>query len=161
MLLRQLTNADATSFRALRLAGLKAHPDGFGSSWEEESEQPLSWFGDTLRNCFVTGCEQGSALVGIAGFVRSERLKTKHRGTLWGMYVAPEARGQGVGAALVQQIIGHAKNRVEELNLTVAAQNSSAIKLYKRMGFVRIGLDPRALKIAGAYVDEVSMRLVF
>lgn len=161
MLVRQLTNADATSFRALRLAGLKAHPDAFGSSWEEESEQPLSWFADTLRDSYVTGCENGGALVGIAGFLHSERLKTKHRGTLWGMYVAPEARGQGVGAALVQQLIGHAKNTVEELNLTVAAQNLSAIKLYESMGFVRTGIDPRALKIAGAYVDEVSMRLVF
>jgi RimJ/RimL family protein N-acetyltransferase len=34
------------------------------------------------------------------------------------------------------------------------------MKLYESMGFVRNGLDPRALKIAGEYVDEVSMRLV-
>jgi ribosomal protein S18 acetylase RimI-like enzyme len=160
MLVRQLTNADAASFRALRLAGLRDHPDAFGSSWEEEAAQPLSWFADTLRDGYVIGCETDSALVGIAGFFRGERLKTRHRGTLWGMYVAPEARGQGVGSALVQHIIGHAQNTVEELNLTVAAHNQSAMKLYESMGFVRNGLDPRALKIAGEYVDEVSMRLV-
>ena len=160
MLVRQLKTADAASFRALRLAVLKDHPDAFGPSLEEESEQPLSFFVFKQKTAYEIGCETDSALVGIAGFSRGERLKTRHRGTLWGMYAAPESRGHGFGAALVQQIIGHAKSTVEELNLTVAAHNQSAIKLYERMGFVRIGLDPHALKIAGAYVDEVSMRLV-
>jgi ribosomal protein S18 acetylase RimI-like enzyme len=160
MLVRRLTEADASAFKALRLAGLQAHPDAFGSSWEEEVAHPQSWFVDTLRGGYVAGCEAHETLLGMAGFLRGDRLKTKHRGTLWGMCVAPEARGLGVGAALVRQIIEEAKGMVEELNLTVAAHNEAALKLYDRLGFVRSGLDPHALKVGDRYVDEVLMRLV-
>lgn len=160
MRLRQLTSADAIAFQALRLTGLRERPDAFTASWEEEAEQPLSWFADTLRDGHVVGCEMGGNLVGMAGFVRGDRLKTKHRGTLWGVYVGREARGHGVGVALVQKIIQHAKTVVEELNLTVASHNHSALKLYESMGFVRTGIEPHALKIDRLYVDEVTMRLV-
>jgi ribosomal protein S18 acetylase RimI-like enzyme len=161
LLIRRLTGTDARTFREVRLAGLQAHPDAFGSSWEEEAEHPPSWFEERVQNGYVAGCELDGALVGVAGLYRGDRLKTRHRGTLWGMYVAPQARRRGVGAELVQDIIDAARGTVEELNLTVAAHNEPAIRLYRRFGFADLGLDPHALKIGDAYVDEMLMRLAF
>ncbi len=78
---------------------------------------------------------------------------------VWGMYVEPDGRRLGVGKLLLNVIVAHAKTEVEDLTLTVASQNEPAINLYRRFGFVEYGLDPRALKVDGVYIDEVLMRL--
>jgi ribosomal protein S18 acetylase RimI-like enzyme len=55
---------------------------------------------------------------------------------LVGMYVSGEARGHGVGAALVHAVIGWARERkAEGLGLWVTATNAAAISLYRRCGF--------------------------
>ena len=161
MIVRRLTQSDAETYRQIRLEGLKAHPDAFGSSWAEEVAHPLTWFRDKLRSEYVAGFEHQGALAGVCGLHRNDRLKTKHRATLWGMYVSPEARHTGAGACLMHDIVETARQTVEELNLTVAAHNEPAIRLYRRSGFVEIGLDPHALKIGSTYIDEVLMRLAF
>ncbi len=61
----------------------------------------------------------------------------------------------------MHDIVETARQTVEELDLTVAAHNEPAIRLYRRFGFVQIGLDPHALKIGSTYIDEVMMRLAF
>jgi ribosomal protein S18 acetylase RimI-like enzyme len=161
LILRRLSEADASIYRQIRLEGLETHPDAFGSSWEEEIARPLPWFGSTLESGYVAGCERNGALVGVAGLHRSDGLKTKHRGMLWGMYVSPGARGSGAGGSLVQHIVETARRTLEELNLKVAAHNEPAIRLYRRFGFAEIGVDPHALKIGSTYVDELMMRLAF
>ena len=57
--------------------------------------------------------------------------------------VAPEYRRNGIGAELVTQLISRLqKNDVTCLTLEVRVSNSSAIALYKRMGFVEVGRRP-------------------
>ncbi|WP_156963926.1 hypothetical protein [Muricoccus aerilatus] len=34
---RHLSTSDVAEYRDLRLAGLQAHPEAFGASWEEEA----------------------------------------------------------------------------------------------------------------------------
>ncbi len=161
VIVQRLSETDAQAFQTLRLFALKSQPDAFGSSWEEEANRPLSWFSDTLRAGYVVGAKIDGLLVGTAGLYRGDRLKTKHRATLWGMYVAPTTRHQGVGATLVREVIDEARGTVEELHLTVGASNNAALKLYETLGFVRFGFDAHALKIGDRYVDEVMMRLAF
>lgn len=157
--IRRLTGPDAEAFRRLRLVALQAHPDAFGSSVEEESPLPVAWFAERLDGGFVVGALQDNALVGVAGLHRNDRLKTRHRGVLWGMYVAPDARGLGVGAALAARVIEEARTDLEALDLTVAAHNAAAIRLYRSAGFEEIGRQARALKIGDGYVDEALMSL--
>lgn len=161
MIVEQLNEAEAIAFRELRLTALKLHPDAFGSSWEEEIARPLTWFATTLREGCVVGAKLDEELLGIAGLRRADGLKTRHRATLWGMYVSPTARRQGIGAGLVRFVIEKARDQVEDLNLTVAAHNRDAISLYEAFGFVIDGVDKRALKVEGVYIDEVLMRLAF
>lgn len=157
--LRRLTPDDAESYRAIRLEGLQSRPDAFGSSWAEEREKPLAAFAARLEgNAVWGGWADGHAdLAGVAGLMVPTSAKLRHIGTLWGMFVRPAARGQGLGALLVQRVIDEAAGRVEELRLTVVTTNEAAVRLYTRLGFEQYALDPRALKIDGRYYDEILM----
>lgn len=157
---RRLTGKDAAAFQELRLKGLRDHPDAFGSSFEEEVDRSLETVAEALDARFVAGCEQDGALVGIGGIRRGDSAKTRHRAVVWGLYVDQDARGLGAGALLLSTLIDHARGRVEDVSLTVAAHNEAALRLYRRFGFVEYGLDPRALKLGTDYVDERLMRLV-
>ncbi|MDO9336534.1 MAG: N-acetyltransferase [Caulobacter sp.] len=156
---RRLRGDDAGAYQALRLAGLRLHPDAFGSSWEEEADRPLATTAEALEANYVAGCEQAGALIGIAGLRRATSVKTRHRGVIWGIYVDPAARGQGVGERLIAAVIEQARGQVEDLLLTVSAHNATAIALYRRFGFEDYGLDRRSLKIGDGYVDELLMKL--
>jgi ribosomal protein S18 acetylase RimI-like enzyme len=52
---------------------------------------------------------------------------------IFGVWVAPEARGKGVGRLLVSALLDRARDR--ELKLCVAETSRAARRLYERMGF--------------------------
>ena len=158
--LRRLQASDAAGFREVRLEGLKAHPEAFLSPWEDEVDKPTSWWVERLERYTVVGGWVGSSpLAGVAGLRVEDRIELRRKGVLWGMYVRPQARGTGLAAALVREVIGHARTRVEELGLTVTASNAAARRLYTAAGFREYGLGRRALKIGSEYHDEVLMSL--
>ncbi|MCJ2035820.1 GNAT family N-acetyltransferase [Methylobacterium sp. J-068] len=136
--IRRLGPHDAAAFRALRLDGLARHPEAFGASWEVESRQPLAWFTATLEGQAVFGawCGQGE-LVGVAGLYVPEAPKLRHKGTLWGVFVSPAARGTGIGSGLIAAVLGHASAWVEDVALSVGATNQEAIRRYEAAGFAR------------------------
>jgi len=159
--IRRLSTSDAAAYRDLRLGSLRAHPEAFGASWEEEATQPLSWFEDKLDRNVIFGGGTATALVlcGVVGFYVPDSAKQRHKGVLWGMFVQPQARGTGLGPALVARVLEHARQTVEEVRLTVVLTNAAAIRLYERAGFERYGLERRALKVGNDYHDEVLMAL--
>ena len=159
--IRRLSLTDAVAYRDLRLAGLRAHPEAFGASWEEEAAHPLEWFEDRLDANAIFGGEQTAAMAlrGVVGFYVPNGAKQRHKGVLWGMFIQPEARGTGLGRSLVARVLEYARQTVEEVRLTVVATNAAAIRLYEHAGFERYGLEQRALKISNDYHDEVLMAL--
>jgi RimJ/RimL family protein N-acetyltransferase len=157
---RRLEASDVADYRELRLESLKAHPEAFSSSWESEKEKPISWWADRLETATVFGgWVNSSPLVGIVRFAVQDGVKLRHKGMLWGMYVRPEARGTGLAAALVQQVVAHARTLVEQVCLTVVASNVAARRLYSAAGFEEYGLERRALKVGSEYYDEILMAL--
>jgi ribosomal protein S18 acetylase RimI-like enzyme len=58
---------------------------------------------------------------------------------LVGMWVAPALRGTGIAAALVEQVLGWARDAGRErVVLSVESGNDRAARLYERCGFVEI-----------------------
>jgi ribosomal protein S18 acetylase RimI-like enzyme len=165
--IRELERTDAAAFWSLRLRGFREDPTAFGRSYEESRGLPLSVAEAILarEGCsaddFVLGAFDGTSLVGIAGFQRDLREKRAHRGTLWGMYVAPEARGMGLARRLVQEVLRRARSvrGLQQLNLTVIAQNEAAVSLYRSEGFEVWGLEKGAMRWGGVDYDEYSMAL--
>jgi ribosomal protein S18 acetylase RimI-like enzyme len=159
-ILRRLETSDVADYRELRLESLKGHPEAFASSLEHEADKPLSWWAERLEtNMVFGGWVNSSRLDGVAGLHVRDAVKLRHKGVLWGMYVRPEARGTGLAAALVQQVVEHARTLVEEVCLTVVTSNAAARRLYSAVGFKEYGLERRALKVGSKYYDEVLMVL--
>ena len=161
--IRALGEADVAAYWELRLRGLREHPEAFGSSYEESRQQPLEEVAARFRRAeaFILGATVDGRLVGTVACAREQLQKMRHRATITGMYVAPEARGRGVGRALLEEAIARARGwpGLEQIHLTVVTENAAAGRLYRRHGFVGYGVEPRALKIGDRYVDEELMAL--
>ncbi len=164
--IRRLHPGDAVAYRTLRLRGLKDHPDAFTSSYEEESTKPLAATERRIAPASadaVFGAFVGGALVGVVGLAREPRAKNRHKAVVFGMYVAPEHGGRGVGMALLRHVIGEARREtdLEQLVLTVTQTNDAARTLYERSGFRSFGVEPRAIRVGDTYFDKNHMILVF
>jgi len=155
--IRRLLQDDAVLYRGIRLEALQASPEAFGSTFEVENAQPLSWFSDRLGSSTVLGAFRDAELVGMAGLAVQQGPKRAHKGTLWGMYVRPAARKASVGRRLVEAICNLARQQVELIQLTVVRDNQQARSLYARLGFLEYGVEKNALKQDGRYYDEVLM----
>ncbi len=167
MTIRFLDSADLTAYRNLRLAGLKESPTAFGSSCVDEVDMPLTEFAARMRphgnpdNGIFGAFVEDRGLVGILGFATEKRVKRAHIASMWGMYVSPEFRGQGFGAALVDEAIAHARKlgTVRQIVLSVTANNVVAASLYRSRGFERYGLERDAICVDGKYFDEEHLAL--
>jgi RimJ/RimL family protein N-acetyltransferase len=103
--------------------------------------------------------ELAGLVAGMLGFENGRRKRLEHHGTL-GMSVKKQFRAKGIGTALLQSLIGWAKENpsIEKVALEVFATNQPAIGFYRKMGFVEEGRRTRHIKIAdGQYVDVILM----
>jgi len=155
--LRVLTPVDASVFRDLRLRALEESPEAFGSSYEEDAARPLDEIADRLRPMrqptgrVTMGAFMGERLVGIAACIQATHLKARHKADIYGMYVAPEARGRGVGRTLLARLIDEARKwqQVEWINLTVVERGTVARRLYAAAGFQEFGREIDGLRQGG------------
>jgi RimJ/RimL family protein N-acetyltransferase len=166
MHIRRLAEDDAEAFRTLRLRALRESPEAFGSSYEETVGQSTASMAQRMRpdpaapHNFVLGAFD-PGLIGMIGFYREPRAKTRHKGAIWGMFVACEARGRGIGRALLETVIVEARQipGLEQIVLLVVAGNQAASGLYLSCGFAVYGVEPRALRVGDQYYDEELMVL--
>lgn len=161
--IRILTESDFESFWNMRLRALKEEPTSYGSSYEEAIAAPQSEALKRLEeseHSFIVGAFNPH-LVGIVGFFRERSIKKNHKGIIWGVYVAPEARGSGVARSLMEAAIARAKTipNVERLQLSVMSQNQSARRLYASLGFEHYGTEINALKVNDRFHPEDLMAL--
>ncbi len=160
MIVRMLGPADATLYRSLRLRALREHPDAFTSSYSEDREQPVEVAAQRLAAHAFWGAYRHGELYGFVGLEREPRAKNRHKATVMGMYVAPEAWGQGVGRALLAALIAHARaNGLQSLVLTVTEGNERARRLYEAAGFRSFGVEPDAIRVAGQPYAKNHMHL--
>jgi len=166
MLIRQLDVSDAPLFQSLRLSGLQEAPTSFASSYEEE----VGRSGDVVEAQLakrpdrgIFGAFDGTRLIGIAGLGRENLRKLSHKAFLWGVYVTPDRRGAGVSTLLVAEALAFARSiqEISQINLTVNANNPSAIRLYTSFGFEVFGSEVAAMIVDSEPYDEVHMTLRF
>ena len=129
----RLTTDEWERLRALRLRSLLDAPDAFGATYAEAAARERDGWLQQLRDLptFVAVSDQ-NVDVGIVRYAPD--------GMLISMWVAPEARHQGIGEALIDAIIAYARTQgLARLLLDVADHNVAAIALYSKKGFVPTG----------------------
>jgi ribosomal protein S18 acetylase RimI-like enzyme len=155
--IRKLTPDDVRSVRALRREALLLHPEAFSS----DPDRDAAVTDEQWRERLAAGCWFGSfacgELVGMVAYVPETSRKTAHTGELGSMYVRESLRGSGAADALIRAVVTDASARLEQITLTVNAENGRAIRLYERHGFSAVGRVPDALRVQGRSYDELIM----
>ena len=164
MTIHRLLPQHASAYRALMLEAYAAHPDAFTSSVAERAALPLSWWearlaDDPMPADVVLGASESAVLVGVAGLSFEKREKARHKATLFGMYIHPDHRDQGLGRKLVRALLEFARSRpgVTIVQLTVSEGNLAAEALYRQGGFVPFGLEPFAVAVGPKFVSKIHM----
>ena len=162
--IRPTREDDAPAYRALRLMGLRDHPDAFGADYETSSARPIEYWQARMR----TGAggpegityvgEAAGELIGITTLVRNDLVKTRHAGSIFGVYTRPDWRAAGVADALIEACLSYAGELgLRLVRLGVATTNTSAIRLYHRRGFRVYGVESESIYHGGVYYDELLM----
>jgi RimJ/RimL family protein N-acetyltransferase len=99
---------------------------------------------------------EGDRVVGSAEIRRGEKRKT-HLGEV-GIAILQSHRGQGLGKRLMEVLIAEGKRLgLRILMLHCFENNTAALALYKKFGFVECGLLPEALYYRDTFVGEVTL----
>lgn len=137
---RKLTRTDLEQYRSIRLESLKAYPQCFGASFEEQSKLDKLYFETYIeqdsQDEFVVGAFRDEELVGICALSCS-KAQRPDSAELLQMYVRPSEQGNGVGFDIVRTVLEYAPSNDElgAITLQVKADNQAAIRLYGKLGF--------------------------
>jgi ribosomal protein S18 acetylase RimI-like enzyme len=138
----------AEEYNAFMRRGVRAHPDTLRIAEADIVAAPFA-VAPTPDKRTLVALVDGGAWAGTVSVERElGRVKRQHIAWVVRMYVAREYGGRGIGARLLLRAIaeGRAMPGVSKLNLTVAAHNEHAVRLYERHGFREFSREPDAFR---------------
>ncbi len=100
-------------------------------------------------------------LIGSSGIEMGEKIE-RHIGT-FGISVAKEYRGEGIGSKFMEVVFQEAENNLPNLEIVTLglfANNSLAKTMYEKFGFVQHGALPSGVKLTQGYVDHIYMHKI-
>ena len=154
---RIATLADWQQWRELRLRALAGAPDAFGETLEAaRAHDEATWrrFVEPRPDAIRLFAERDGVPVGMCVGVIAD---DQRRANLYAMWVAPEARGSGAGAQLVDTVLRWARSHAAlEVELRVSERHEPARRLYERCGFRDTG--ERTPIRPGSEVESRTMR---
>ena len=99
----------------------------------------------------VNGVIAGSAEI------RRGKLRQHHVGEI-GISICKEFRRKGIGRRLMSELIAGGKRMgLRVLMMHCFENNTAALALYKKFGFMECGLLPEALYYRGEYIGELTL----
>ena len=129
--------------------------EGLGFSVEAEEEY-LSAIENSADSIMLVAKEKGK-IIGSASLNRLPR-RMKHRGD-FSVSVLKEYHNRGIGTALTKAVIDFAReNGFSVIDLQVRSDNTAAIHLYEKLGFVKLGTHPEFFEIDG---EDVSVDYMY
>ncbi|WP_433752096.1 N-acetyltransferase family protein [Paenibacillus amylolyticus] len=165
--IRNIHRDEADVYWPFRLEALKTHPEAFGASFELSIQIPMNEVQERIHNepdDYILGAyTTEGALAGMMGFKREYGLKLRHKGMIWGVYVTPQYRGNGLASRLLQEVLDRGRHLegIKQINLSVVTTNESARRLYERYGFEVYGIERNALEVNGQGYDEAHMNYFY
>lgn len=160
----RLTPVHVVPYREIMLRAYADESEAFTATVPEREALPLQWWISRVSDQpdpseMVFGAFVEAELVGVAGLRFERRVRTRHKASLFGMYVLPTFRGKGVARALVEAVLAQARSTpgTRVVQLKVMQTNTRARLLYASCGFLPFGTEPFAVKVGERFVSVVHM----
>ena len=162
-MIRELRDGDVEEYVKLRREALLDSPLAFASSPADDLFSFAEPVREELRRApdsVIIGAFRPN-LIGTVGLYRDRHLKSSHKMHLWGLYVTPSHRRQGVASHLLNAVLRHAAALpgVSWVDLKVSAATPGAQRLYERVGFRVWGTEPAGARYDGKTVADHHMAL--
>ena len=160
-ILREIQLKDANAMIPY-LASIAAESDNltFGPGEFTPSVEDEEKFIDShikTENSYAIVAIQNNKIIGNLSFEGGGRSRLSHAGE-FGVSVLKDFWGNGIATELIKSLLDWAISApITKINLKVKDENSSAITLYKKLGFEIEGKIKRDFCIAGIYYDSIIM----
>ncbi|WP_416356396.1 GNAT family N-acetyltransferase [Aureimonas phyllosphaerae] len=117
---------------------------------------------NTLRQDYpyFVACDQDGTVIGYA-YAGPFRARPAYRWTVEdSIYLAPEAKGRGVGTALLRRLLDACQDKGFRQMIAVigGADNQPSIKVHAKLGFTHIGIFEGSGFKFGRWIDTVFMQ---
>lgn len=161
VVIREITSEHIIRYKKFLTVGLTEDEENFRITPNDDKDAHFPT--KDTADSFTLGAYFDEKLAGVVSFTREgiDREKLRHKGTLFRMYVSKNHRGNGIGKLLIEGLLFRVKTLgdIEQINLTVVANNNNAKSLYEKFGFETFGVEVNAIKWKGKYFDEEQMVL--
>lgn len=162
---RPVRAEESDALYRMRLRSLVEDPDAFDQTVADAETKGVKPLADILalaavgRELVLFG-EIDGRTAGLLFVSRSQRPRSQHRARLWGMWVAPQARGHGLGTALIMEAVTWCRAQgAEMVDLWVVTDHLNAIRVYERVGFRICGTTRDGMRWQGIPQDEHQMTI--
>jgi ribosomal protein S18 acetylase RimI-like enzyme len=154
---------DWRDLRAIRLEALRSEPAAFSSSYGET----LAWSDEDWRRRLTNDhrlhlvARVQNCPIGIVGGYLGSDEGDDSVAVVFGMYVAREHRGRGIGRLLLTSLIDRlaAFPQITTIRLGVTETQDPARRLYESVGFQVIGKTEEGIVVNERRYDELVMEL--
>jgi phosphinothricin acetyltransferase len=135
------------------------------ASWDYEPWTPAQhadWYAYKVECGFpLLVATDGDEVIGYASYGEFHHKIGYDRTRELSIYLAEGARGKGVGTALMQALIDHARQAgVHVLVGGLSADNEASVALHRKLGFVEVARMPEVGRKFDRWLDLVYMQLV-
>ena len=151
--IEKMTDADWDAVRAIYLEGIATR----NATFETESPSWDTWNNNHRPDCRLVA-RSNEKVLGWAVLSLVSRRPVYSAVAEVSVYVAADARGMGVGKALLGSLINASeKAGIWSLQAGLFKENSSSITLHKGVGFREIGFQERKGSMEGVWRDVLLM----
>jgi len=131
--------------------------------WNETAvdlENRSAWFTERTRSGYpVLVAEDAERVIGYATFGDFRPAEGYRHTVELSVYVGPDRRGNGVGAALLASLIERARLLGKHVIVAgVESSNDRSLRLHERLGFVRVGCLKEVGTKFGRWLDLTFMQ---
>ena len=123
-------------------------------------EEERQWFRHSVKSGMLYLVARVDGKV-VGGASLNPQIDKRTHVAEFGIFICNNYRNLGLGTAITEEFIGIAKNRgFEILQLSVFANNTRALSVYKKCGFKEIGVLSGDIKfLDGTQTDRILLEL--
>ena len=133
---RELAADEWEIFKTLRLRALQEDPEAFVASYEEESQHSDEEWQERMSHATRIGAQQGSEWVALASVGDEDTRDDDELGEVYGIWVTPSLRGEGVARQLMEhaELVGRNAG-YSHLAYWVNTDNGRAVAFASSIGY--------------------------